>query len=181
MKIFKRISLKDGRECILRNAEVKDADAVIYNFNLTHGQTDFLTSYPDESRLTHEGEEKYIKDKEESENELELIAEVDGIIVGTAGVDSLGTYEKIRHRAGFGISVDKEYWGLGIGRALTETCIECARDAGYVQLELEVVAANEAALSLYTSVGFKEYGRNPKAFRSRYSGWQENILMRLEL
>ena len=31
------------------------------------------------------------------------------------------------------------------------------------------------------SVGFVEYGRNPKGFRSRLTGWQEVVLMRLEL
>ena len=89
--------------------------------------------------------------------------------------------EKVRHRAEFGISVDKAYWGLGIGRALTEACIECAENAGYVQLELEAVAENKSALALYRSVGFVEYGRNPKGFRSRLTGWQELVLMRLEL
>ena len=64
---------------------------------------------------------------------------------------------------------------------MTEACIACAKMAGYTQLELEVVAENGAALSLYKSVGFEEYGRNPKGFRSRTSGWQEVVLMRLEL
>ncbi len=55
------------------------------------------------------------------------------------------------------------------------------KKAGYAQLELEVVAENRAALSLYESVGFVEYGRNPKGFRSRYTGWQEVVLMRLDM
>ena len=66
-------------------------------------------------------------------------------------------------------------------RSLVEACVECARAAGYVQLELEVVADNERALSLYRSEGFVEYGRNPRGYRSRQSGWQELVLMRLEL
>ena len=110
-----------------------------------------------------------------------LLAFVDGAIVGSAGVTCVGRKEKIRHRAEFGISVDKAYWGLGIGRALTEACIECAGAAGYVQLELEAVAENKNALALYRSAGFEEYGRNPKGFRSRLTGWQEVVLMRLEL
>ena len=77
--------------------------------------------------------------------------------------------------------MDKAYWGLGIGRAMTETCIECAKAAGYAQMELEAVAENKNALALYESVGFVEYGRNPKGFRSRLAGWQELVLMRLEL
>ena len=48
-------------------------------------------------------------------------------------------------------------------------------------MELEVVAENRSAIALYESVGFVEYGRNPKGFRSRLTGWQEVVLMRLEL
>ena len=86
-----------------------------------------------------------------------------------------------RHRADFGISVDKAYWGLGIGRALTRACIACAKEAGYAQIELEVVAGNAAAMALYQSEGFVEYGRNPKGFLNRNLGLQELVLMRLEL
>ena len=83
--------------------------------------------------------------------------------------------------AKFGISVEKAFWGLGIGKALTEACIECAKNAGYEQLELDVVSDNIAAINLYKSFGFIEYGRNPKGFRSRISGWQELVLMLLPL
>ena len=69
----------------------------------------------------------------------------------------------------------------GIGRALMEACLECARQMGYVQAELEVVADNASAIGLYRSLGFVEFGRNLLAFRSRTSGWQELVLMRLEL
>ena len=112
---------------------------------------------------------------------MELVAEVNGVIAGTAGVDSVRAAEKTRHRASFGISIDQAWWGLGIGRGLTEACIHCAKNAGYGQLELEVVADNKRALGLYQSVGFVEYGRNPKGFRSRLNGWQEIVLMRLDL
>ncbi|MBQ1840819.1 MAG: GNAT family N-acetyltransferase, partial [Atopobiaceae bacterium] len=86
-----------------------------------------------------------------------------------------------RHRAEFGISVIRECWGLGIGRALTQACVACARRAGYAQLELDVVAENARAIALYRSEGFVEYGRNPKGFRTRDGRWQELVLMRLEL
>ena len=44
-----------------------------------------------------------------------------------------------------------------------------------------MVADNRRAITLYRSEGFVEYGRNPKGFRSRISGWQELVLMRLDL
>ena len=111
----------------------------------------------------------------------ELVADVDGLIVGQAGIRALGRADKVKHRATFGISIDIDWWHLGIGRALTKACIELAKQAGYLQLELEAVAANERALALYESEGFREYGRNPKGFRSRLTGWQELVLMRREL
>lgn len=181
MKYMKNIILKNGAECTLRNGTQADGQAVMENFNLTHAQTDYLLSYPDENSFTAEQEASFLNRKAESENEIEILAVVNGAIVGTAGIEAIGTKYKLRHRAEFGISVAKEYWGLGIGRALTLACIECARAAGYAQLELSAVSENRAAIALYESVGFQEYGRNPKGFRSRTSGWQELVLMRLEL
>ena len=181
MKYNKTIKLKDSRTCVIRNGTEQDAEAVLSNFIKTHGETDFLTTYPEETSITLEQERAYLTKRTESDREVELVAEVDGVIAGTAGVDLMRSAEKTRHRAKFGISIERAWWGLGIGRALTEACIECAKAAGYLQMELDVVADNTRALALYRSIGFVEYGRNPKAFRSRISGWQENVLMRLEL
>ena len=181
MKYNRTIQLKDGRECCLRNGTEADGQAVFENFNLTHGQTDFLLSYPDENSFDAAREGRFLKAKAESENEVEIIAVVDGAVVGTAGIESLGAKYKVRHRAEFGISVDAAYWGLGIGRALMEACIECARNAGYAQLELTVVAENERAVALYRRAGFVEFGRNPRGFRSRTAGYPEIISMGLEL
>ena len=77
--------------------------------------------------------------------------------------------------------MNKTFWGMGIGKELAIACIECAKMAGYLQLELSVVSGNLPAVSLYKKIGFVEYGRNPKGFNSRKTGWQELILMRLEL
>ncbi len=181
MEYEKMITLKDGRTCILRNAVAEDAEAVLTNFFLTHSQTDYLASYPGENVLALSTEKVYLQKIAESDRDVQLVAKVDGIIVGSAGVNSIKQVEKMKHRAFFGISIDQAFWGLGIGRAMMESCIECAKKMGYVQLELEVVADNNRACALYHSAGFVEYGRNPKGFRSRLNGWQELVLMRKEL
>ena len=181
MNYHKTITLKDGRTCVLRNGTAEDGQALLDIFNLTHAQTDYLLTYPEEYTQTAQQEADFLAQKAQSADEIEILAEMDGTVIGTAGIGCVSRKEKTRHRAEFGISVDRAYWGLGVGRALTEACIECARIAGYVQLELMAVAENKAAIALYRSVGFVEYGRNPKGFRSRTSGWQELVLMRLEL
>lgn len=181
MKYNQKIIMKNGKELYLRNGMASDADVVWENFNQTHAETDYLLSYPDESRFDREQEGQFLQSKTESEREIEIVAFVDGRVAGAAGIEAIGTQYKVKHRAEFGVNVLKEYWGLGIGRALMEACIQCAREAGYVQLELEVVADNERAVSMYKRAGFVEYGRNPKGFCSRTAGYQELLLMRLEL
>ena len=52
MKYNKMISLKDGRECCLRNGTENDAQEVLDVFNLTHAETDYLLTYPDENSFT---------------------------------------------------------------------------------------------------------------------------------
>lgn len=181
MKYNKIITLKNGREALLRNGEYADGEAVFVNFNETHAETDYLLSYPDENSFDAQQEAEFLKEKTESPNEIEIVAVVDGVVAGTAGIEAVGAKYKLKHRAELGIAILKEYWGLGIGKALMEACIECAKDAGYTQLELNVVAENERAVSLYKKMGFVEYGRNPRGFNSRVSGYQEVVYMLLEL
>ena len=181
MKYFKTVTLKDGRKCTLRNGEENDGQAVLANFILTHEQTDYLLTYPDETTMTAEQEGRFLQERTDSDNGIELLAEIDGAVVGLAGFGAVGSKEKLRHRADFGISVDRQYWKLGIGTALMNACIECARKAGYEQIELSVVAENEPAIAMYRKAGFVEFGRNPKGFKSRFTGYQEVVYMRMEL
>ena len=160
MRYNQTVLLKNGKEALLRNGDSADGLTAFENFNATHAETDYLLSYPDE---------------------IEIIAIVDGKIAGMAGIEAVGRKYKLKHRAELGISVLKEYWSLGLGKALSKACIQCAKEAGYTQLELNVVAENDAAIALYKSLGFVEYGRNPKGFNSRVSGYQELVYMLLEL
>lgn len=181
MEYRKEIKLKDGRTCILRNGIRADGEELLKIFVLTHEQTDFLRTYPDETTMTAEEEGEFLQRQTDSENAIELLAEVDGVIIGCAGIAPIGTKDKDRHRADFGISLDRAFWGLGIGSALMDACIECAKKAGFTQLELEVVSENQRAIALYEKAGFREFGRNPRGFNSRFSGYQELVYMRLEL
>ena len=42
-----------------------------------------------------------------SPNEIEILAEIDSIVVASAGIGCVGTKAKVKHRAEFGISVDR--------------------------------------------------------------------------
>ena len=181
MRYAETVILKDGVELLVRNAVASDARALRDIMQRTHAETDYLLSYPDEQGSDDEQEARSLAETERSDNEVELVAVLDGWIVGSAGIAAVGGRRKVVHRARFGISILTEHWGMGIGRVLMGSCIDCARRAGYTQLELELVADNERALSLYRRAGFEEYGRNPRGYRSTAAGYQELVHMKLEL
>ena len=181
MHYEKTINLKDGRRCLIRNATAHDAEDILLHLKKIYEETNFLLPYPDEKGFSIEEEKSFLSQKEESAAEVQLCALVGDVIVGLASVSTIGAWEKINHRAEFGLSIEKDFWRLGIGSELTAACIDCATKAGFRQLELEVVGDNRNAIDLYKKMGFVEYGRNPRGFASRKSDYQELILMRLEL
>lgn len=181
MEYFEETVTKDKRKLLLRSAAGTDAKDYIEYFNAAHRETDYLTTYPDESQHDVEIMAEKLEKSRASKSDVEICAFVDGRLVGSAGINMVKNRDKTRHRAEFGISIIKDYWGLGIGSELTKACIEAAKKAGYLQIELDVVSENESAISLYRKYGFVEFGRNPKAFRTRQGQWQELVLMRLEL
>ena len=102
MKYQKTITLKDGRACVLRNGAEPDGQALLELFILTHAQTDFLLSYPDEVTFTAEQEEQFLKEKTESENEIEILAELDGKLIGSAGVSAVPMAARVSNKVSLG-------------------------------------------------------------------------------
>ena len=181
MKYREKVVLKNGQDCIIRNATYEDGPEMADLFVLAHSESDYLLSYPEEHNFDVKCESEFLQKRAESDNEVMLLAVVNDKTVATAGISAVGNKYKVRHRAEFGIDVIKEYWGLGIGKSIMKACVQCARNAGYKQLELEAVADNKRAINMYQSIGFVEFGRNPLGFISRYSGPQELVYMRMVL
>ena len=66
--------------------------------------------------------------------------------------------------------------GKGIGRALLQAGIGWAQDRGSEVIHLEVDERNAAALGMYASFGFEEWGRRPDYYPGAAA-----ILMRLRI
>ena len=65
---------------------------------------------------------------------------------------------RYKHRATLGIALYLKYTNLGIGTIMFEKMIEIATEKGLEQLELEVVASNQAGIALYNKMGFEILG-----------------------
>jgi ribosomal protein S18 acetylase RimI-like enzyme len=59
------------------------------------------------------------------------------------------------------VMVHRSARGLGLGRLVTAALVDSARSAGVEQLLCDVRGNNHAAVALYLSLGFREYGRLP--------------------
>jgi len=160
---FGPIEIKDkkGRTIILRNAEVSDAEDLIKYLKVSTGETPFLIREPDEVSLTTVQEENFIKSRIEAERELMLIATCDGVHIGNCSLMSIGSYRRYQHRCEVAIALYQEFCGAGIGEAMLQTVLEVAKQAGYEQVELEVISDNVGAIALYKKLGFEKYGSFP--------------------
>lgn len=174
----REITLKDGRVCTLRSAEKQDAAEMLRYMVKVLSETPYLLSTSEEfAQMPLESEEAFINSTLQAERAVMITAFDGDRIIGSADLRSVGTRQRVSHRCGMGITILQEYWGVGLGSALMEAVIDCARSLGYEQLELEVVAANRRAINLYTKYGFTVYGCHPHKIRYADGTYAADYLM----
>lgn len=59
------------------------------------------------------------------------------------------------------VYVKSGYRGQGVAQALMQAVEKYARENGFSQLELSVLADNRSAMQLYLNEGYSEFGRRP--------------------
>lgn len=181
MKYYKKVVLKNWKECIIRNAVKEEAKEILEHIQLVSLETENMPRYPEEYVITEDEERKFIVNMNSSSNQIFIVAEVDGKIVGSASFSPIRNCFKTSHRTGFGVAIKKAYWGYGIGNQIMDAIIYNARIAGYEQIELEVVTDNERAISLYKKFGFEIIGTNKWGFKTRDGKYQGLHYMLLRL
>jgi RimJ/RimL family protein N-acetyltransferase len=78
---------------------------------------------------------------------------------------SIRSYKRYAHRCEVAIALYQEYCGRGIGKIMMNTILETAKNLGYEQAELEVIAGNEKAILLYKKCGFEKSGVFPNSMK----------------
>lgn len=178
---LREIILRNGQICLLKSPTENDARDILEHLKQTSAETDYMARYEDEITMTIEQESIYLSKLLTNPKECMISAVIDGQLAANAGFRCVAPYDKYRHRAAFGISVKKLYWGMGVGFIVLDAMIEAAKAAGYEQLELDVVADNKRAVALYEKVGFKIYATRNKCFKYRDGSYGAEHLMMLEL
>lgn len=176
----RELTLRDGRQAVLRKPTGADGAEMAACMGVIFGETPFLLRDAEDWNVSPEAEAAILETLAASETSLMLAAVVEGKLVGNCSL-SLNTKRKIRHRASFGISILRAYWGLGLGTAMIRALIDVARDHGVEQLELECIEGNDRARALYEKLGFRIAGLRTDAFRMQDGSSRSEYWMILRL
>jgi len=147
--------MSEAIELTIREAIPDDAENLLRTLNQIRQETDFLTMDENDVNISVEFEKHYLDNIYQSENNT-LILALDGEkIIGTVSIHAESQW-RVKHIGEIGISIVKEYWGLGIGNILIDEAIYWAKESGIIKrLELTVQARNERAIHLYQKHGFQ--------------------------
>lgn len=154
--------LKNGKKLHIKAAEEKDAAEIVDMFNVLGGESDNLTFEHNDYYFNENQERTFIKLMKERKNSLFIIGVIDNKIVGNLTFVATQR-DRLIHRGEMGISILKNYWGVGIGSALIEHLLAWARLNGVIKkIELQVRQDNISAVELYKKWGFEIEGKITK-------------------
>ncbi|KJS50024.1 GNAT family N-acetyltransferase [Desulfosporosinus sp. BICA1-9] len=137
---MKKVTLKNGREFLIRKATENDGEEMAKFKVCISGESDFLSFGKGELEITPETEGKIIGSENGTDNSVIILGLMDGEIAGFVTFQG-GTRVRKRHGGEMGIAVLRKYWGLGIGGLLLLDLKELV-DENLVSLNLKQIALN---------------------------------------
>lgn len=161
-KIILTITTKSGRVISFRYPTIDDAQMITDFINKISAEKTFIVLQGEQFEVEYE--------RVWLEGTIATIGLDKTVYIMAMDGDKMVGSADVRMRTGvkghiglFGIIIDKEYRGDGIGQALTEVVIDQAKKnlKGLKTIMLDVFGNNPAAIELYKKFGFIEYGRLP--------------------
>lgn len=175
------LQIKNGEYFTFLSPTEEHAHDVLNHMKQTSSETEYLLRYEDEIRMTVEEERDFLSKQAENPKAIMISAYFDEKLVALTGISPVVECDKCSHRAVLGMCVLKDFWGKGIGFTIMGMIIDETRKMGYEQVELEVVADNIRAFSLYKKFGFEIYGVRKNSFKYRDGRYSSEYLMALPL
>ena len=150
--------LQDGTIVQLRSLENTDAPLAIAYVATMYSSSRFLAREIEEWVITVDEETAWIEKANSDDKRVIIGAMSGGQLIGLCDFAPVASMKRMAHRAQCGLSVAPEFQHKGIGTLLMQTLLQTARQAGYEQMELEVVSLNHKAIDLYKKLNFSKCG-----------------------
>jgi len=179
--IIFQTTTKTGKSITFRYPTIDDVEILKNFINKISLEKTFITYQGEQVSL--EGETKWLNSKlEDIQNKkgVFILAFIDGKLVGDSDIESGIFFAK--HVGNFGITIDVDFRGEGIGELLMDLVIkEAVKNIdGLKIIKLGVFSNNSIAQGLYKKMGFIEYGRLPGGVKHR-EDFVDEILMYKEI
>lgn len=157
---------KKGTPYIIRYPVMGDADEMWRYINKISKEKTFITFQGEDVTLEYETQYLASQLQKIAKNQtVQLLVFIDDKLVGISSIDMKDRASA--HEGVFGISIDKDYRGEGIGKTLMEIII---KEAEKKMPQLKIVTLglfgdNPRACKIYQNFGFVESGRLPKGIK----------------
>ena len=162
---------------VIRTGRIADAKELLAIQREVIAEQAYLVTAPEEFNKTVDEQEAWIKSLLESDRETLLVAETEGKVVGWIVFQSQRRL-RLAHSGSFGMMIQKEYRGRGIGRLLLGELLNWAEENPFIEkVSLGVFSTNHRAIALYQSMGFSEEGRKINEIKLSDREYADDILM----
>lgn len=169
-----QITLKNGKQVLLRAPSTGDVEALLVMVNEISQEDTYITLSGE--TLGREEEERYLSQilfEIGNGNRIQVFAFFEGKLVANADIHRVVRFRRrCQHVGEIAISILKDFRGIGLGKALLTTLVEEAKKMNFRLLILDAFSENTQALTLYEKIGFKRAGEIPGAiwYKDRYIG-----------
>ena len=181
MAILKTVDkkTKDGLDVSIETPPLSDAAELLEVARRIMNESKHLLTQGDEFNFTVETQEKRMRDFREHADGIQLVAKINGKIVGMLDF-KVGARRRIAHHGMIGVSFLPEFSGKGLGRLLMTELINWAKENPRVEtLRLQVHATNAPAVALYEKLGFKVEGREIRGIKLENGQYDDVLTMAL--
>jgi len=155
MQEVQSYATRSAEEFILRPARPEDAEQIVTNLHSTSQErsyilTEYCGSTPDKCRIYIEGMDY--------DNNLLLVAEGEGNVIGTLGVVQYfgGKREELRHILALGLHISGPFRGKGIGSRMLAYADQWARERGFKKITACIFTTNQRSLVLFEKAGYTQ-------------------------
>ena len=177
MKTLTKFISKSGKEIYFRPPTIKDVLALKNHINQISAEKSFLLFQG--VQQTTKSETSWLKnklDKISQQKCVYLCAFFKNKLIGASEVTLHDDAKS--HVGNFGIAINKNFRGEGIGSKLMELVIKesIKNIKGLKIIELEVFSGNTNGINLYRKFNFVQFGRLPQGLKRR-GHYEDAILM----
>ncbi len=121
--------------------------------------------------------EEWIRKFIDGKNDLLLIAEHEGTIVGNIDLMINGR-QMLKHTGYIGMGIHEEWQGQGIGTAMFKVIIDWVDQNPDIEiLWLQAFSNNKKGLQIYSNMGFEETGRQKGFIKTKFGEYIDNVIM----